>query len=83
MEVLRHLRGHRNRLLADPHRPVWHLCSPEGTAMPFDPNGALYWNGRYHLFHIYQHPGLPHGGHCWAHVSSADLLHWRWHRTAL
>ena len=79
-------RALRADLLRDPHRPLWHLTSPEhGDAMPFDPNGAIHWNGRHHLFHIYQHPDSETGKtiHAWGHVSSIDLLHWRHHPTAL
>ena len=47
-------RALRERLLADPHRPGYHFVIPEGTGMPFDPNGAIFWNGRYHLFYIFQ-----------------------------
>jgi beta-fructofuranosidase len=67
----------------DPHAPRYHFVAPEGVGRPFDPNGALYWRGRYHLFYIFQDPALPHGGHCWGHASSADLLHWEYHPTAL
>lgn len=69
----------REKLLSDPHRPRYHFVSPEGRCMPFDSNGAIYWNGRYHLCYIFQ----DHRGHCWAHASSKDLLHWSWHTTAL
>ncbi|MBM4033553.1 MAG: hypothetical protein FJ291_17460, partial [Planctomycetes bacterium] len=64
-------RALRARLLADPHRPRYHFVSPEGVCMPFDPNGAIFWKGRYHLMYIVQH-----GGHCWGHAVSNDLLHW-------
>ena len=47
--------------------------------MPFDPNGAIYWKGRYHLFYIFQDKR----GHNWGHVSSTDLFHWRHHPTGL
>lgn len=47
--------------------------------MPFDPNGAVYWKGRYHLFYIFQDDR----GHNWGHVSSTDLFHWRHHPTGL
>jgi beta-fructofuranosidase len=57
--------------------------APEGHGLPFDPNGAIFWNGRYHLCYIFQDPTLPHGGHCWGHASSHDLVHWRWHPPAL
>ncbi|MGD0090255.1 MAG: glycoside hydrolase family 32 protein, partial [Planctomycetota bacterium] len=52
---------------------------PEGYAMPFDPNGAIYWKGRYHLFYIFQ----DNRGHNWGHASSSDLFHWRHHPTGL
>jgi sucrose-6-phosphate hydrolase SacC (GH32 family) len=69
----------REHLLADPHRPAYHFVIPEGYGMPFDPNGAIFWKGRYHLFYIFQDPR----GHNWGHASSADLLHWRHHPTGL
>lgn len=73
------VREYREQLLRDPHRPGYHFVIPEGTAMPFDPNGAIYWKGRYHLFYIFQ----DHRGHNWGHVSSSDLFHWRHHPTGL
>jgi sucrose-6-phosphate hydrolase SacC (GH32 family) len=69
----------RERLLSDPHRPGYHFVIPEGRAMPFDPNGAIFWKGRYHLFYIFQ----DQRGHNWGHVSSRDMVHWRHHRTGL
>jgi hypothetical protein len=76
IQAARRLREH---LLADPHRPAYHFVIPEGYGMPFDPNGAIFWKGRYHLFYIFQDPR----GHNWGHASSADLLHWRHHPTGL
>ncbi|MHC4251309.1 MAG: glycoside hydrolase family 32 protein, partial [Planctomycetota bacterium] len=72
-------RALRERLLSDPHRPGYHFVVPEGRAMPFDPNGAIFWKGRYHLFYIFQ----DERGHNWGHVSSTDLFHWRHHPTGL
>lgn len=72
-------RAERERMLSDPHRPRYHFTVPEGVAMPFDPNGAIFWRGRYHLFYIFQ----DHRGHCWGHASTADLVHWTHHPTAL
>ncbi len=72
-------RAYRERLLKDPHRPGYHFVIPEGSAMPFDPNGAIFWKGRYHLFYIFQDTR----GHNWGHVSSTDLFHWRHHPTGL
>ncbi len=72
-------RRFRHRLLADRHRPLYHFVIPEDYAMPFDPNGAIFWRGRYHLFYIYQERGV----HVFGHASSLDLLHWRHHPPAL
>ena len=44
----------RELLLSDPHRPVYHFVSFEGRCMPFDPDGAIFWNGKYHLCYIFQ-----------------------------
>jgi beta-fructofuranosidase len=68
---------------ADPFAPRYHFMAPEYLCAPFDPNGAIFWRGRYHLFCIFQDEALPHHGHCWGHASSADLLHWTYHPTAL
>ena len=73
------VRRFRHRLLADPHRPQYHFVIPEGLAAPFDPNGAIFWKGRYHLFYIYQERGVNVLGH----ISSLDLVHWRQHAPAL
>jgi beta-fructofuranosidase len=78
-EMNRSARALREKLLSDPHRPGYHFVIPEGTGMPFDPNGAIFWKGRYHLFYIYQ----ANGDHHWGHVSSTDLFHWRHHPTGL
>lgn len=71
------------RIHADTYAPLYHFIAPEGNALPFDPNGALFWKGKYHLFYIFQDLSLPYGGHCWGHASSTDLLHWTFHPTAL
>lgn len=63
--------------------PTYHFTAPEGHCAPFDPNGCLFWGDRFHLFYIYQDPDLPHGGHCWGHASSIDLVTWDYHRPAL
>jgi sucrose-6-phosphate hydrolase SacC (GH32 family) len=76
---------YRDKLIKDKYRPRYHFAIPEGIAHPFDPNGAIYWKGRYHLFYIFQpyKPRKGHRGDCWAHISSHDLVHWRFHPTAL
>jgi len=67
---------------ADPpaNWPTYHLIHPgPGGAMPGDPNCAFYWKGRYHLHYIYNHKY----GCAFAHVSSDDMVHWKWHPTTL
>ena len=61
--------------LTDPFRPCWHLTVAEGNAMPFDPNGAIFKDGVYHMWHIFQTEG---DTHLWQHLTSIDLFHWRW-----
>lgn len=72
-DAIESARGLRHHLLADPYRPGYHFVVPEDFARPAAPNGALFWNGRYHLHYIYQDNGV----HFWGHISSLDLLHWR------
>ena len=90
VELVQAQREFRDVLLSDPHRPTYHFVNPEGRGMPFDPNGAIFWNGKYHLCYIYQKDNRiaenPDGNRnydCWGHASSIDLLHWRFHITAL
>jgi beta-fructofuranosidase len=77
--MIKESRALRNKLLSDPHRPGYHFVTPEGRCGPFDPNGAIFWNGRYHLMYIFQEDRE----HYWGHASSLDLVHWRHHPPSL
>jgi sucrose-6-phosphate hydrolase SacC (GH32 family) len=58
---------------------TYHLVHPgPGNAHPADPNCAFDWKGVYHLHYIYANDGYN-----FAHVSSPDLVHWKWHPTVL
>ncbi len=58
----------------------YHLAHPgPGEAMPGDPNCAFFYEGKYHLHYIYKH----RHGFAFAHVSSEDMVHWKWHPTSL
>jgi len=69
----------REHMLGDRYRPAYHFVMPEDNGMPGDPNGALFWNGRYHLMYLFNDGKA----FVWGHASSQDLVHWRYHPTAL
>ena len=90
IELIEAQREFRHVLLDDPHRPTYHFTNPEGRGMPFDPNGTIFWEGKYHLCYIYQnddrsvgHSKEERNFDVWGHASSVDLLHWRYHKPAL
>lgn len=47
-----------------------------------DPNGIVYWNGRWHVFFQHNPAAARHDLIHWGHVSSADLLVWQEHPVA-
>ena len=75
-EMINKSRQLRELMQSDPHRPIYHFVNPEGHAMPFDPNGGIFWNGKYHLGYIYQSQKRGKPEHVWGHAVSTDLFHW-------
>ena len=63
----------RERLAADPYRPLYHF-SPPGNSMN-DPNGLCQWRGRYHLFYQFRPEGSDRVH--WGHTVSDDAVHWQ------
>ena len=57
---------------------TYHLAHPV-PEFALDPNPAFFWKGRYHLHYIYRNLT----GYVFAHVSSDDMVHWKWHPTVL
>src|SRR5580658_8939952 len=53
-------------LASDPRRPQFHLL-PAANWMN-DPNGPIYWKGRYHMFFQYNPHGAYWGDMHWAHA---------------
>ncbi|HTU50764.1 MAG TPA: glycoside hydrolase family 32 protein [Acidobacteriaceae bacterium] len=64
----------QKRLAEDPRRPQFHLL-PAAHWMN-DPNGPIYWHGKYHMFYQYNPYGAYWGDMHWAHAVSPDMVHW-------
>ncbi len=73
----------REKLVADKFRPRYHFAPPEGRWN--DVNGAVFWKGRYHIGYLQKIPNSPGelDFSSWQHISSRDLLHWRYHKASL
>lgn len=69
------------RLAHDPQRPQFHLL-PACNWMN-DPNGPIYYKGRYHMFFQYNPLGATWGNMSWNHAVSPDMLHWEHRPLAL
>jgi beta-fructofuranosidase len=63
-----------SRLAADPMRPQFHLL-PASNWMN-DPNGPIYFGGKYHMFCQYNPQAAVWGNMSWYHSVSEDMVHW-------
>ena len=48
-----------------------------------DPNGPIWWKGKYHLFYQLNPHAAVWGDMHWGHAVSTDMIHWRHEPTAL
>jgi beta-fructofuranosidase len=73
----------RERLVADKFRPRYHWVAPAGGWN--DINGLMFHKGRYHLGYLQKIGNGPEQMpfSSWQHISSRDLLHWRFHPASL
>src|SRR6266567_3829630 len=62
-------------LADDPQRPQFHLLPPANWMN--DPNGPIFWKGKYHMFYQYNPNGAFWGTMHWGHAISSDMVHWR------
>jgi len=79
----------REMLARDKNYPRYHFVQPEGWMN--DPNGLIYFGGKYHVFCQYspttEEEGVFHAAPmsyekrhrlmCWGHAVSGDLFHWQ------
>lgn len=65
----------------DPFRLHYHVMPPVGLLN--DPNGFIYFQGKYHLFFQWNPFATDHSQKYWAHITSVDLLNWEWQPIAL
>lgn len=63
------------------YRPQYHY-TPKMNWMN-DPNGLVYYEGEYHLFHQYNPFGNRWGYMSWNHAVSDDMVHWEHHPVAI
>ena len=62
-------------------RPQFHHSQKQGWSN--DPNGLVYYDGKYHLYWQCNPVNCKTGGNTyWGHSSSSDMIHWTEHRRA-
>src|SRR5664279_1574175 len=59
----------------DPLRPEFHLLPPHNWMN--DPNGPIWWKGKYHLFYQLNPHAAVWGDMHWGHATSPDMIHWK------
>jgi beta-fructofuranosidase len=69
------------RLANDPERPQFHLLPAKNWMN--DPNGPIFFNGKYHMFFQYNPLAAVWGDMSWNHAVSNDMLHWTHEPVAL
>ena len=61
-------------LYDEKYRPQFHFSPRRGWLN--DPNGMIYFGGKYHLFYQYNPFGVFWGNMSWGHATSTDMIHW-------
>ena len=71
----------KESLYHEKYRPQCHFSSERGWIN--DPNGLLWYQGKYHMFFQHNPAGSNWGNMHWGHAVSTDLLRWRQKEIAL
>ncbi len=69
-----HRRRAANEYYTEKYRCQYHYSVKDGWGN--DPNGLVYYKGKYHLFYQF-YDGIAWGPMHWGHAVSSDLLHWQ------
>ena len=72
--VHRQIEKEKMRSADDPNRLHYHLMPPAGLLN--DPNGFVFYKGKYHIFYQWNPFETDHGSKYWGHFISEDLVHW-------
>ncbi len=62
-------------LAHDADRPEYHFIASRNWMN--DPNGPIFWKGKYHLFYQWAPDSAAGGPPNWGHAISSDMVHWR------